>query len=240
MSDVLHSLTWDRILLLLALAAWVGADTTAFFQIMISQPLVAAWLGGLAAGDGPAGLAVGILLQGVWARSLPMGGASIPWTGPAALVAGALACGRGEHDLTGTLLQVPDAVTLAVVMGTALLLGEVGRRVIRRLGHRRRPWVVAASEAAGRGDPAGVVRANRLGIAQTAVASVALAAGGLILGHLLLLVLDPIPPLDGRWPAMLLLGLGLGQTASLVPQRRLGWIWLATVLVAVTALRVVP
>jgi len=239
-SDALQSLSWDRILVLLVLAAWVGADTTAFLQIMISQPLVAAWLGGLAAGDGPAGLAVGILLQGIWARSLPMGGASIPWTGPAALVAGVLACGRGEHDLTGSLLQVPDAVTLAVVIGVALLLGEVGRRLIRRLGHRRHHWVLAAEAAAERGDPAGIVRINRLGIVQTAIASIGLAAAGLVLGRVLLVLLDPIPPLDGRWPAMLLLGLGIGQTASLVPRRRLGWIWLATVILAVTALRVVP
>jgi len=239
-SDVLAALSWERILALLALAAWVGADTTAFGQIMISQPLVAAWLGGLAAGDGPAGLAVGILLQGIWARSLPMGGASIPWTGPAALVAGALACGRGEHDLTGSLLQVPDAVTLAVVIGTALLLGEVGRRVIRRLGHGRHPWVLAAEAAAERGDGTAIVRINRRGILQTATASLLLAAVGLVLGRALLVLLDPIPPLDGRWPAMLLLGLGIGQTASLVPRRRLGWIWLGAVILAVSALRVVP
>jgi mannose/fructose/N-acetylgalactosamine-specific phosphotransferase system component IIC len=209
---------------LLLLAVWVGLDSVAVFQLMISQPLVAGALGGLALGAPGAGLLVGILLQVVWGRELPMGASSLPASGPAALAGGALAgVFRGKGTVAWGALTVPDATYLALILLVALGLGEFGRGMIRGI-HRNRNTLFARADAAiERGDAGGLVRANLGGAVPYALVSILLVGIGLLVGSALFPVAAIPPPLDGRWVLLPVLGLGLGRTLSLAPARLRSW-----------------
>jgi len=78
--------------LLLALALLGGAvalDGTAVGQFMLSRPLAAATLGGVAAGDPVAGVVAGLVLEALHLAVLPVGAATYPESGPAGIAAGA-------------------------------------------------------------------------------------------------------------------------------------------------------
>ncbi len=219
---------------LLFLGAWTGADTTAFLQIMVSQPVVAGWMGGMAMGQPGAGLAVGVMLQAVWARAFAMGGASFPVTGPAAVVGGAVAgaaCRLGG-DGWGAL-RVPHAAPLAAALAASFLVAEAGREAVLRLRRRRHGLVARAVEAARAGDPGGVVRANLAGLGQSALLGAGLTALGTAVGMAALLAVGSLPPLDGRWLGAAVTGTGLGYSASAVMRGPRGWFWAATAVGAV-------
>ena len=89
------------IVLLSILAGAVALDTTAAFQLMFSQPLVAGTCAGLIVGYPEVGLLVGTVLQLVWVGTLPVGGTPFPDTGLAAVVGAGLAAlliSRGTAD----------------------------------------------------------------------------------------------------------------------------------------------
>lgn len=213
---------------MLVLGAWVALDTSALLQLMVSQPLVAGWLAGLVVGAPGAGFTVGLLLQLLWGRSLPMGTASIPFMGPAAVAAGAVAgwTVRDAWTFTGRL-PIPDAASLAVCLVLALVLGESGRLMVDAIGRRRGVPIRRAEAAAAQGHPAGVALANLSGALPTALLGSGLVAAGLIGGAVSLELLAGIPRAEGQWLALVLFGLGLGRTVSLVASRRLGWGWVA-------------
>jgi mannose/fructose/N-acetylgalactosamine-specific phosphotransferase system component IIC len=215
---------------LLVLGAWVGLDATAFLQIMVSQPLVAGWLAGLVVGEPELGLGTGLLLQLVWMRTLPMGGVSLPLTGPAAVAGGALAGWAGEGVRMGAL-ALPHAFPLAGVLGTAFVVGEVGRWATRRIRSRRLVLVERALAAAEAGSATGVTRANLRGaVADVALGSV-LVMAGLVLGSGVTAVAMRLPEVDPLWVALPLVGLGLGQTISLTGRRRWVVAWSVAALI---------
>lgn len=107
------------------LTAFVGGlislDRTAFLQLMVSQPLVAAVVVGFSLGDPVAGLAIGSVLQLLWVGDLPVGGSVPPNETAAAVIATAIsiitgsevtASGRTEVSVMvfSILLSIPLAV----------------------------------------------------------------------------------------------------------------------------------
>ena len=68
----------------------LALDTTAAFQILISQPLVACTIIGWLLGDIQLGLQIGAYLQLLWLCSLPVGAAIIPEGNVAAMIITAL------------------------------------------------------------------------------------------------------------------------------------------------------
>jgi PTS system mannose-specific IIC component len=68
----------------------VGLDTTAAFQIMVGQPLVACALLGWMMGDPMMGAMVGVMTQLLWMGRLPVGAATFPNGNIGSLVAAAL------------------------------------------------------------------------------------------------------------------------------------------------------
>lgn len=92
--------------LLLLLGTVAGLDGTAACQFMVSRPLVAAVLAGLAAGSPERGAAVGLLLEAIQLSVVPVGAARFPESGPAAVVAGGAyaAVGGGPVVLVAALL----------------------------------------------------------------------------------------------------------------------------------------
>lgn len=67
----------------------VALDATAVGQFMLSRPFVAATTGGWLAGDPEAGAVLGLILEALHLRVLPVGAARYPEPGPAAVAAGA-------------------------------------------------------------------------------------------------------------------------------------------------------
>lgn len=211
---------------LVVLGAWVAVDTSAFVQLMVSQPLVAGWMAGAIVGAPGAGFTVGLLLQLLWGRSLPMGAASIPFMGPAAVAAGAVA-GWTAADFWrfSGRLPVPDAASLALCLVIALILGESGRMAVDIIGRRRGAQIRRAEAAAESVNPAGIALANLSGMIPTALLGSGLVVLGLLGGSLGLRLLAEVPRADGRYLALVLFGLGLARTVSLVASRRVGWAW---------------
>lgn len=92
--------------------AILGLDAISVPQVMVSRPLVAASLGGLWAGNPTLGFWVGALLELLWMRELPVGGARYADAGPAAFAAGA-----GYVASGGGALALLSATALALVAG---------------------------------------------------------------------------------------------------------------------------
>ena len=74
-----------------AMGAIVGLDSTAAFQIMVSQPIVACPLLGWMMGDPVMGWMVGITTQLLWMGKLPVGAATFPDGSMGSLVVAGLA-----------------------------------------------------------------------------------------------------------------------------------------------------
>jgi mannose PTS system EIIC component len=109
----------------LALAgALVYLDTTAVAQFMISQPLIACPLWGLAVGRPEIGLFFGVAFQLVWLGSLPVGAAKFPEGNVGALVATALAA-----RVAPTASGLPAWLTLFAAAAVGIITAHVGSEV---------------------------------------------------------------------------------------------------------------
>jgi mannose/fructose/N-acetylgalactosamine-specific phosphotransferase system component IIC len=123
----------------------VGLDATSFPQVMISRPLVAGILGGLAAGRPGAGIVFGAILEAFHLAVLPIGAARYPEAGTAAVAASFafIAAGAG-----------PEPGALLLALGFALVWGRVAagsvdleRRINERLVRGVDPGLGADSVA---------------------------------------------------------------------------------------------
>jgi hypothetical protein len=163
-----------------------------------------------------------------------MGASAIPFMGPAAVAAGALTGLAGSAtSFSLGILTVPGAAELAVALGVSLLVAEAGRWGVQMIGRRRRRLIRKAQRGAEQGRGGAIVAANLAGAVPTAVFGVVLVGSGLAVGCLLLSSISRVPSADGRWVALVVLGLGVGQTVTLAARgkRVLGWFGLVTVLV---------
>jgi len=215
------------ILGLLVLGAWTAVDASAFLQILVSQPLVAAGLAGWIVGNPALGLGVGLLLQLLSMRALPLGGTVIPVSGPAAVVAGALAAGAPVSLRSGDY-AFPGAVALAFLLLLALGLEELGRRWVRRVRERRVLRIRRAEELIRNDELSRLPALNARGVVEEGIAGLALTAGGLVLGAGLLAWSESLPAADARWVVAPVLGVGLARAILLVggaSRRPLG-LWL--------------
>lgn len=226
---------WELLGLVL-LGAWVSADTSAWIQSMVSQPLPSGGLAGAVVGEPGAGLAVGLVFQVAWGRTLPMGAASFPLVGPATVVAAALAgtavTASGGYAMGA--LRVPPALEFAAALAVGLVLAEAGRRAVQHIRRSREKTVARALRAAEAADGPALVAANRRGVLPHLALGGVMVAAGLALGLLLALALPSRPHADGRWVFAVLFGLGLGQTATLLSRPKLWW-WAAATLVLAVA-----
>lgn len=228
-----------ELLLLLLLAAWAGADMTAAGQLMISQPLIAAWLAGLVMGDPAAGLGVGLLLQVVWGGVLPLGGSTFPLSGPAAVAAAGIAAriARTERFPAGDYVVFPSAWALAAALVAALVAGEIGGRIVVTLRRRRNAALAGADAAAARGDAGALVRLNFRGVLEDAVVGAAVGGFGLALGLLLLDLATRRDTADGAWVALAVAGIGIGLSVRSLGPSRIGRVFTAVALAAAAAWR---
>jgi len=182
------------IVVLSLLGGALSVDATAAFQVMLSQPLVAGSIAGVAVGDPVLGLVVGSTLQLVWLGVLPVGAAPFP----AGAVAGSVGVGVGA-----ILAASGVSEGLAVAAGTiaGLTAGVAGQRVtsqVRRLNVR---YSAIAESRAEDGDARGVRVAVVLGLA-TRFVTASLLAATLLTASLLLRSLGSFT-VSGVFPAAL-------------------------------------
>jgi mannose/fructose/N-acetylgalactosamine-specific phosphotransferase system component IIC len=173
----------STIAILALLAGALALDTTAAFQVMISQPLVAGSIAGLVVGDPALGAAVGATLQLVWLSSLPVGAAPFPDTAPGSVVAVGLAFLLGGAG-------VGPAWSMAAGVMVGLATGAAGRAVVGRLRGLNVRFAELAIRRADLGDAGGVRAAVALGLtarlaAGSLLAAIVLGAGSAILGRAL-------------------------------------------------------
>lgn len=172
-----------EVLLLLLLAAWAAADTTAFGQFMIGQPMPAGLLAGCVLGEPVGGFVLGAGLQLLWSRVAPVGAAAYPDVGPAAVGGAAVLAAwlrsRGAEwpDGADAFLpahgEAPAALFLGIV--AALVTGWGGQKLVAAMRRGNAALGQHADRAAARGDFGGVERANGAGLARAAGAGALLA-----------------------------------------------------------------
>ena len=169
-------MSWLQVAIVLAMGTVVGLDQASVPQVMLSRPLVAGTLGGLAVGHPLQGLAVGALLELFALETLPVGGARYSDWGPGSVAVGALMgmhwSGIGASALLGLVLV---AVATAWVSGWLIL--AVRRMNVGDVAARR-----AALDA---GDLRAVMAVQRSGLLRDAtrglgLTAVALGAGDLV------------------------------------------------------------
>ncbi len=166
--------------------ALVYLDTTAVAQFMISQPLIACPLWGLAVGRPEIGLFFGVAFQLIWLGSLPVGAAKFPEGNVGALVATALAA-----RIAPSAAGLPAWITLLTAAAVGIITAHAGSEVtplVRRFLSGYCERVVAAAQAGKR-------------------AAFALLFGGAIGVHALAgFLLTLIAFLAGKWVLSLYLG----------------------------------
>lgn len=119
------------LLLVGAIGGLVGLDRTAAGQFMISQPIVAAPLVGMALGDWQSGLMLGALLELVWLSELPVGKYIPPDnTAIAVLATGMTVLGGREAGLAS---PTPMLMLWAVLLSLPLaILAQKADTLVRR------------------------------------------------------------------------------------------------------------
>jgi PTS system mannose-specific IIC component len=116
------------------IAAALVMDTTAAFQVLISQPLISCSVIGYYLGDLQFGLQVGLLTQLLWIGSVPVGAAVIPAGNPASAAAAIVA------------IQLKTASPelgnfhLMIALIYALFLSYIGAKMIKQ-NHNWNVWL---------------------------------------------------------------------------------------------------
>jgi mannose/fructose/N-acetylgalactosamine-specific phosphotransferase system component IIC len=115
--------------------AVVYLDTTAAFQFMLCQPIMACPLYGLIVGRPEVGIFFGISFQLLWLRALPVGAARFPEGNLGALIATVLACAIPPTTDGQTSMLILACATLAGLLAASLgrHLTPTVRQVMRRI-----------------------------------------------------------------------------------------------------------
>jgi PTS system mannose-specific IIC component len=187
-------------------AGLLAVERKAFLQAMLSRPLVAGALLGLTLGQPAEGLALGAGLELFFLGAVNIG-ASLP-DNDLFTTAGAVCCASA----LAASAEVPMQASLAAALLLGLPAAKLGKSV-DRLSERLNGW--AAAHAQERGQVKARLRYNLFGLWLPFAATAAIAAGGALVGALLL------PQLFAQGPA------GLPRAFSVV--------WAAFLMVAAAA-----
>ena len=198
------------VLLLGLLGGVLALDGTSVGQFMLSRPLIAAGLAGIATGSLQAGIVIGVLLEALQLAVLPVGAARYPEAAPAAVAAAAA--------YAGAAVDAPVALMAAVVFSMAW--GRVGGATVEWL---RRTNVGIAVPAEGPLSPGEVERRHLRAVGLDFARGAAVTIVGLLVLGTLLETLGWIP-FQEHWtrPALALSAAGaLASSLRLFGRRRL-------------------
>lgn len=139
--------------------AVLALDRTAFMQTMVSRPLVAGPLVGLALGQAHVGLAAGVVLELLWVNRLAMGGVNPPNACLAAVVV------TGAAILAQRILPSPVTTRLGVALLVSLPLAELAGRLESRMRGLNAHLARRARREIQAGHPQWLWRLNLAGLA---------------------------------------------------------------------------
>lgn len=169
-----------------AVAVFSGLDRTAFMQLMISRPIVAAPLTGWLLGDTLAGLQVGAMVELLWLGRLPVGAAIPPDDTQVAIGSTVLAITMGNR----MGLLDPAFVILCTLI--AMPLGKVGQLFDRWARNWNGRLLQKAQNSLAEGQFRAAEQVHLWGIGHFALASLATFATIVIVGSFLLFELAPM------------------------------------------------
>lgn len=172
--------------LIAACGGVVGLDRRGAFQAMISQPLVAVPLLGLALGDLESGLWLGAILQLLWMSSMLFGANTPPNETLSSMVAGGMVLLYGKH------IAAPDIVVYTTAILLAVPLGPLGRHIDVRLERLNLGLSRRALEAASEGRSEVIDRLPWLALGRVFSIHAGLIALGSGLGLVLLAAVQPL------------------------------------------------
>lgn len=117
----------SELLIITLFGGIVMLDTTACWQIMISQPLVSCTLLGWMFGNTEMGLLMGILMQTPWLLEAPVGGTKISEGNLGSLLAAGIAIHFVNHSITASNI----ALVFAILWG--LLVSVLGWKFVESM-----------------------------------------------------------------------------------------------------------
>ncbi len=202
-----------------AIGGLLALDRRGAFQVMVSQPLVAAPLVGLALGDLTTGLWLGSLLQLLWMSSVLFGATVPPNETLSSVAITGMVMVYGRHFGTSE----PQMWAVALLVGTPLALG--GRWLEVRLDRMNTQLAERADEAARAGSPGALAVIPPLGLLRALLANavVVLVSTSVGVGVLLLVQGGAGAPLEYALSLVAVYcvpAVGLGAALALVRRRR--------------------
>ena len=176
----------DSLLLGSSMAVLCGLDRTAFLQLMLSRPVVAAPLTGILLGSAEIGLIVGASLELLWLGRLPMG-ATIPPDDTQVAVAGTF---LAVTTTGSSMLPAADVTLLALLI--ALPLGKIGIYFDQLVRKRNSVLWKAADKSISNGNFHSIERSHLRGLLHFAIASLATFLSIAVAGWFLMQFLAPL------------------------------------------------
>jgi len=207
-----------EVLTLSFVAALLALDTSAIFQVLVSQPLISGAILGWLGGDPELGLRIGFLMQLLWIGNLPVGAARVPESNGAAMIATILTiqlhAARDTHH---------ETIILFVIL-YSLLLSYLGSDIVKLI----RNWNINLVNRTldliekGKTSSLGVIVITALFLLWTAMFAFIFA--GVWIGYLVFSnLLEQVPiewNLYARYVEIALLGCGVGLTIHLFRGKR--------------------
>jgi len=197
---------------------FVAFDTTAGWQIMISQPLVACTLVGLIFGNPQLGLLMGILMQLPWLKEMPVGGAHHSDSNIGAFVAASLTVILARHEVN------TDNILIVITIIYGLAVGWFSGNIVASMRKANNRIVYQADKAAEAGDTGQITRLNVLGMIYAYITGLVIVAISFIAGYLMLSKLGAFIPVyfdkAFGYARIGILALGVGSMISMFLTRK--------------------
>jgi mannose/fructose/N-acetylgalactosamine-specific phosphotransferase system component IIC len=202
----------------------VGLDTTAAWQILLAHPLISSTLLGWLFGNLPLGLFYGVLMELIWLKDVPVGGAKFPEGNLGSLV------GLGTILLIDPVRAMDHPWLLLWGILYAILIAQFIGFTIVLMRRNNEILVRWADVFAEKGSAIGVSWMHRLGVLHAFFHGAAWTVLAIDIGFLVLPVLTH---LGESWFHLSLssvefsfLGLGMGAVGFLVISQK-NWLFLA-------------
>lgn len=184
-------------LLLCLLGGWVALDGTSWGQFMVSRPLVAATVAGAVVGAPAEAAQLGLVLEALQLRVLPVGAARYPEGGPAAVVGGAV---------SGVLTGATGLLTAVIFV---LFWEWVGGESIRQLRQRNKGLAFETGV-----DPTELERLHYAAVSGDFLRGVLLVGAGIPLLRTLIAAAEPLLAGYGAASGLLVAGVTVAALAA--------------------------
>ena len=205
-------------------------DTTATFQILVSQPIVACTVIGFLAGDAAMGLHIGLLLQLLWLSDLPVGATLVPAGNYAAIVSAAVAV-----ELNKYFPEKHYLIILTIVI-YAMMLSYLGAKMTKLNRNWNTYFFNKAVQHVESGNTRAITLINYQALVIHFLIAFILVISGIVIGNsvigLIAGELGTVWNEKARFIEVALLGTGAGLTLSLFKRHEIKTLIVAGAIIA--------